>query len=124
MKNLRVTITKDQINAGTLIEIDPKIVGERKAFGGKVEYVNLYPISIQIVNDCGAEFEYNIIISEKDFADYQEDDTYYYFQRCPNGMIVMSDHTRVPTCYRFLLRGTESTATKNLYIEFINYQLR
>jgi hypothetical protein len=128
MKNKRVTILAADINAGTLITIDPSMPWDIKNSIGVIDHQTLYPISLQIINDCGAGVEFNIINSIIDYADYQiaasipaTVNDFYAFQKVPNGGLIHTDYTKIPRCYKFLIRGYEVGATKDLAIEFIGY---
>lgn len=125
MKNRKFVVSSASINSGIITEIDPVLSSTQLSFYGIYENKTYYPIDLQIVNDCGASIQFNIITSTKDYKDYQTDSTYYDFQRIPKNEIVQAGHTNVQRPYKFLIQGYDLDnypATSDLIIEFLNYQ--
>ena len=126
MRNRRVEIDSADINTGLTQEIDVRHIVTETSYGGMTIDRVWTPLAFQIINDCGAGIEYNIIIDEFDYTEYEKDlietgGDWYQFQRVPAGAVAQDDHTNFPKSYKLLIRGYESTASQNLIIEFINY---
>lgn len=122
MLNKRVTIAYADLNAsfaGDYIEIDPSMEFTVNPIAGETTKT-IYPLDIQIINDTGAEIEYNPVISEEEYAMYSGTNP-PVLQRLQKSGILQSDHTNFPKCYKFLVKARETSASKDLIIEFLNY---
>jgi len=123
MRNSRAIATAAEINSGLVKEIDPMMTYcQYDAFGNVLSTQYLYPIDIQLINDCGAGVEFNSILNENEYIDYQKDSAQFAFQRLPADSVLQPDHTNFERCYKFLLRKYIGTATSDLTIEFINHR--
>lgn len=125
MINNRFTIDKDDLNGtfagGTYITLDPKLTIENSAIYNSYDQ-DMYPIAIQVINDCGAELEYNPVLTETEWNLYTKDPTKLVFQRLQENTVLGTDHANFPKCYKFLIRAREATVTSDLIVEFINYK--
>lgn len=122
MLNKRVTIAYADLNAsfaGDYIEIDPSMEFTVNPIAGETTKT-IYPLDIQIINDTGAEIEYNPVISEEEYAMYSGTNP-PVLQRLQKSGILQSDYTNFPKCYKFLVKARETSASKDLIIEFLNY---
>jgi len=123
MLNKRVTITSANLNAsysGDTIEVDPSMEFTVNPIAGEVTKT-IYPIGVQIINDTGAEIEYNAVTSVEEYNMYSDTNP-PVLQRLPKNGILTTDYTNFPKCYKFLIKAREATASKDLIIEFINYR--
>lgn len=122
MLNKRVTIAYADLNAsfaGDYIEIDPSMEFTVNPIAGETTKT-IYPLDIQIINDTGAEIEYNPVIREEEYAMYSGTNP-PVLQRLQKSGILQSDYTNFPKCYKFLVKAREATASSDLIIEFLNY---
>lgn len=122
MLNKRVTIAYADLNAsfaGDYIEIDPSMEFTVNPIAGETTKT-IYPLDIQIINDTGAEIEYNPVISVEEYAMYSGTNP-PVLQRLQKSGILQSDYTNFPKCYKFLVKAREASASKDLIIEFLNY---
>jgi hypothetical protein len=123
MRNSRAIVTVSELNSGSVKIIDPMMTYcQYDVFGNVLSSQFLYPIDIQLINDCGANIEFNSILHETEYIDYQKDPTQFAFQRLPSNSVLQPDHTNFERCYKFLLRKYSGTATSDLTIEFINHR--
>lgn len=123
MLNKRVTIAYADLNAsfaGDYIEIDPSMEITMGTTVTGVVKKTVYPLDIQIINDTGVEIEYNPVISEEEYAMYSGTNP-PVLQRLQKSGILQSDYTNFPKCYKFLVKAREASASKDLIIEFLNY---
>ena len=123
MLNKRVTIAYADLNAsyaGDTIEVDPSMEFTVSPIAGEITKT-IYPIGIQIINDTGAEIEYNAVTSVEEYNMYSDTNP-PVLQRLQNNGILTTDYTNFPKCYKFLIKAREAKATKDLIIEFINYR--
>ena len=123
MLNKRVTIAYADLNAsfaGDYIEIDPSMEITMGTTVTGVVKKTVYPLDIQIINDTGAEIEYNPVISVEEYAMYSGTNP-PVLQRLQKSGILQSDYTNFPKCYKFLVKAREASASKDLIIEFLNY---
>jgi len=123
MLNKRVTIAYADLNAsyaGDTIEVDPSMEFTVNPIAGEVTKT-IYPIGVQIINDTGAEIEYNAVTSVEEYNMYSDTNP-PVLQRLQNNGILTTDYTNFPKCYKFLIKAREAKATKDLIIEFINYR--
>lgn len=89
---------------------------------GNSEIRVMYPLEVQIINDCGTELEF-LILNKDEWVDFQKDESVLFdFVRLPNGGTLTDDYAPMNRCYRLLLRAVSATATQDLKVEFINYK--
>lgn len=123
MLNKRVTIPYATLNnsySGSVIEIDPSMEFTSNPITGEVTKT-VYPIGIQIINDTGAEIEYNAVTSVEEYNMYSDTNP-PVLQRLQKSGTLTTDYTNFPKCYKFLIKAREATASSDLIIEFINYR--
>ena len=125
MINNKITIAKADLdisfNTLTPIEIDPKLQITTTSINESIT-TDLYPISIQIINDSGVELSYNPILSDTEYQLYKTTPSLFALQRLTKDFVLTTDHTNFAKCYKFLIMARTSGATTDLQVEFINYK--
>ena len=116
MYNKKFTVTVAEINAGTVKELD--IILSIPV--GPVT-LKFYGRELQIVNNCGAEFGFNIIVNETEYKKYVANPANFGFNRVPKNVILNRDIPR--RVYKLLIKGLENTATEDLIVELLNYKV-
>jgi hypothetical protein len=126
MRSKRVSITHTNINTKLNQEIDMTMVIQHLNQDPKT----CLPKEIQIVNECGAGVEFLFLTDVEEYNEYlaevaaapDPEDVQFNFVRLPKDEILSDDSTSLPRAYKMIVRGYETTATKSLLIEFINYR--
>jgi hypothetical protein len=125
MLNKQVTILQADLNNSvdsSPIEIPVAKTINIYDMSGKVTGTKVvYPKSIQIINDCGAELEYNPVLTQEEYNDYVKTPADLVYQRLLKNYTLQTDHSNFPQCYKFLIRAKTETVTSDLIVEFINY---
>ena len=122
MKNRRFNVTSSQINSLSDIILDTEMTQVNTSPTGNTDTRYLYPLEIQIINDCQAGVEWLIISDENEWIDYSGNPSSYTFVRLPYGHILQENFNSLGRCYKFILKGYETTASGTLVCEFINYK--
>jgi len=123
MKNKRFEIDSTDINAKTDKEFDIRILKTQTSPSGETLTEVMFPLSLQIINDCGAGVEFNVIFTEEEKLEYDGDPSSFVFQRVPKDGIVQTDHTNFYKAIYIITRGYETSATQKLIIECLNYRV-
>ena len=89
---------------------------------GDTDIRYLYPNEIQIINDCGAGIEWQSLASSTEYVEYSGSPSSFTFVRLPSNNVLQENFNSFGRCYKFIVRGYESTATDDLTVEFINYK--
>lgn len=122
MINNRFTLTSTQINTTLDIVLSTEIIKNNSSVIGNTDTRYLYPLEIQIINDCGAGVEWLLLSNLDEYNNYIANPTSFVFVRLPYGHILQENFNSLGRCYKFVIRGYETTATDNLICEFINYK--
>jgi hypothetical protein len=122
MINKRFTILDTEINANTDIVLDTEIIKTTTSPTGNTDTRYLYPLEIQIINDCQAGVEWLLVSDETEFLEYSGSPPSYTFVRLPYGHILQENFNSLGRCYKFIVKGYETTASGTLVCEFINYK--
>ncbi|MCP4650373.1 MAG: hypothetical protein GY853_09890 [PVC group bacterium] len=120
MKNKQVTITADQINNSGLITIDATMKVYQNTINYGVTERTLYPKELQIINESGANLEYNFFANDEEYSGYVKDPTDFTFISLPNNYFTQDDGV-LNRCSTFVIQRVGDVATGNLRIDFINY---
>jgi len=122
MINKRFIITSAQINAMTAVVLDVELTKTITSPIGNTDVRYLYPIEIQIINDCAAGVEWQLVSSAEEYAEYVADPSLFTFVRLPNNNVLQDNFTSLGRCYKFIVKGYEATSTSDLIVEFISYR--
>ena len=120
MKNKTFTITADQLNNSGTILLDASMVLYQTTIADGLISGVIYSKEIQLINNCGANLEYNFMANENEYNSYLADDTNYSFISLPYGYSLEDDNI-VNRCKRFLIKKDSGTATSDIRVDFINY---
>lgn len=126
MYNKRMTVTVEQLNSGSPVELDLKITNPknvaipfRRRFINRIRNIDHYPQEIQVVNESGVGIEYNLFRNKAEYDEYVADPTDFAFVRVPDGAVANNDNINKP--YKCIIKVYEGTAIVDLIVEFINY---
>jgi hypothetical protein len=122
MINKRFTILSTDINSKTANVLDVELTKVITSPIGETDTRYLYPLEIQIINDCGAGVEWLLISSVEEYAEYINSPSSFTFIRLPQDSILQENFNSLGRCYKFIIKGYETTATESLIVEFINYK--
>lgn len=123
MKNIKVVITKEQLNTGEVIEINSYIaVSGNYDVSNKVETKIGYPSFIYIDNSTGTDLLWNTISNAMEYSDYESFPEQFALIPLKNSKILQSPE-KIPRCYKFLVQKnpSSSNATSDLEVYFMNY---
>ena len=121
MKNKSYTVAYADINANTVQEIDVPLTFSENLVTGNVDVKTLYPNEILSINDTNANLEWTTIKDADEYADYLiNSGVCYDFIPFPKNS-TLGNGSNFYKCYKFLVRGTETSASSDLKITFINY---
>ncbi len=122
MLNKRFVTTSTNINTNSDLVLDTEIIKTTSSPIGNTDSRYYYPTEIQIINDCGAGIEWQILSSYEEFVEYSGSPASFTFVRLPKDNTLQENFNSLSRCYKFVLRGYEVTALSDLTLEFINYK--
>lgn len=123
MKNRKVSITKEQLNSGDVIEIDSTLaVSGNYDISNSIEVKILYPNFVFLENSSGIDLFWNTVSNDREYNDYLSFPEQFVLIPLKNSKTLQSID-RTPRCYKFLLQKNPSSgnAISDIDIYFINY---
>lgn len=120
MKNKSFTVTSTQLNTGSVIEIDVKmIITDVSEVSGTLTFL-LTPLQLRITNNSGVNIFWNVIDTMDEYADYLKYPVNYELLPLkPSESVINPIVQRI---YKILIKkDTVGTATGNVIIYGINY---